>query len=138
MARAHASVSLPPSHPANTRAALAPTPQVLALYVKLGALFLKQVSKPLASQLKKTAVVHPTLSRFLTRLGQRMHESNARITAALKTEGEIANSGRKARPRLPAPGRRALPKSCRPLQSARIVCVRCAFRHTAWELGLGV
>jgi hypothetical protein len=70
---------------------------VLALYVKLGALFLKQVSKPLASQLKKQAVVHPTLSRFLTRLGQRMHESNASITAALKTEGEIANSGRKAR-----------------------------------------
>ena len=81
----------------NTRSAPLSLVQVLALYVKLGALFLKQVSKPLASALKQQAVVHPTLSRFLTRVGQRMHESNARITAALKTEGEIANSGRKAR-----------------------------------------
>ncbi len=67
----------------------------MAFYVKLGALFVKQVSKPLASQLKKTAVAHPVLQGYLTRFGQRMHEWNTNMTQKLKSEGELA--GRKAR-----------------------------------------
>jgi hypothetical protein len=68
----------------------------MAFYIKLGALLVKQISKPLASQLKSSAVAHPTLRGALTRLGQRMHEYNAALTQKLKSEGEIA-TGRKAR-----------------------------------------
>lgn len=75
------------------------TPQVLALYVKLGALFVKQVAKPMASQLKASAVRHPLLAQYLTALGQFMHVRNARMTAALKAEGELPSSGRKVRKR---------------------------------------
>ncbi len=67
----------------------------MAFYVKLGTLLVKQVSKPLASQLKSSAVAHPSLRSLLTRLGQRMHEYNAALTQKLKSEGEIA-TGRKA------------------------------------------
>ena len=70
--------------------------QVLAFYVKLGALLVKQISKPLASVLKSQAVAHPSLREVLTRVGQRMHEYNLRITQQLKSDGEIA-TGRKAR-----------------------------------------
>ena len=78
--------------------------QVLAFYVKLGALLVKQISKPLASALKSQAVAHPSLREVLTRVGQRMHEYNLRITQQLKSDGEIA-TGRKARPP-PRPGLR--------------------------------
>jgi hypothetical protein len=70
--------------------------QVMAFYVKLGTLLVKQISKPLASQLKSSAVAHPSLRGVLTRLGQRMHEYNASLTQKLKSDGEIA-TGRKAR-----------------------------------------
>ena len=79
--------------------------QVLAFYVKLGALLVKQISKPLASVLKSQAVAHPSLRELLTKVGQRMHEYNLRVTQQLKTDGELA-TGRKARA-LPPPGRRA-------------------------------
>jgi hypothetical protein len=69
--------------------------QVMAFYVKLGTLLVKQISKPLASQLKSSAVAHPSLRGVLTRLGQRMHEYNASLTQKLKSDGEIA-TGRKA------------------------------------------
>ena len=69
---------------------------VFALYVKLGSLLVKQISKPLASQLKSSAIAHPALRSMLTRLGQRMHEYNAALTQKLKSEGELA-TGRKAR-----------------------------------------
>jgi hypothetical protein len=70
----------------------------MAFYVKLGALLVKQVSKPLASQLKSTAVAHPRFRVLLTRLGQRLHEANAALTQSLKSDGELA-TGRKARAR---------------------------------------
>ena len=69
---------------------------VFALYVKLGSLLVKQISKPLASQLKSSAIAHPALRSLLTRLGQRMHEYNAALTQKLKSEGELA-TGRKVR-----------------------------------------
>ena len=70
---------------------------VLAFYVKLGALLVKQISKPLASQLKSTAMEHPAMKRYLIRFGQRMHELNSSVSQKLKSEGEL--SGRKARGR---------------------------------------
>lgn len=69
---------------------------MLAFYVKLGALLVKQISKPLASVLKSQAVAHPSLREVLTRVGQRMHEYNLRMTQQLKSDGELA-TGRKAR-----------------------------------------
>lgn len=69
---------------------------MLAFYVKLGALLVKQISKPLASALKSQAVAHPSLRQVLTRVGQRMHEYNLRVTQQLKSDGELA-TGRKAR-----------------------------------------
>ena len=69
---------------------------MLAFYVKLGALLVKQISKPLASVLKSQAVAHPSLREVLTKIGQRMHEYNLRVTQQLKTDGELA-TGRKAR-----------------------------------------
>ena len=70
---------------------------VLAFYVKLGALLVKQISKPLASQLKSTAMEHPAMKRYLIRFGQRMHELNSSVSQKLKSESEL--SGRKARGR---------------------------------------
>ena len=95
--------SVSPGHVTERGAARA---QVLAFYVKLGALLVKQISKPLASALKSQAVAHPSLREVLTRVGQRMHEYNLRMTQQLKSDGEIA-TGRKARdPLRPALRRR--------------------------------
>ena len=82
--------------------------QVMAFYVKLGSLLVKQVSKPLASQLKTTAVQHPVLQSYLTRFGQRMHEWNNNVTQKLKSDGETA--ARKAR--AVSPLAYLLPTSC--------------------------
>lgn len=68
--------------------------QVTPVYLKLGALVVKQVSKPVAAQLKSSALAHPSLREALRAVGQRMHEYNATLTQRLKTEGELA-SGRK-------------------------------------------
>ena len=57
---------------------------------QLGALFVKQISKPLAGQLKRSAVEHPVFSSWLTALGQRMHEANAKVSHSLKTDTEVA------------------------------------------------
>lgn len=49
---------------------------------------MKQVSKPLATQLKLTAQESPVLRGYVTRLGQAMHEYNARLAESLKSDSE--------------------------------------------------
>jgi hypothetical protein len=43
----------------------------------------KQVSKPVAAQLKSSALAHPALREALRAVGQRMHEYNATLTQRL-------------------------------------------------------
>ena len=54
----------------------------------------KQVSKPVAAQLKSSALAHPALREALRAVGQRMHEYNATLTQRLKSEGELATGRR--------------------------------------------
>ena len=69
-------------------------PQVFALYVKLGALFVKQISKPLANQMKKTAASSPILRPRVIRLGTMMHEWSVALTNRLKDENSGTNHTR--------------------------------------------
>lgn len=103
---------------------------MLAFYVKLGALLVKQVSKPLATQLKSTAMQHPAMQRYLIRFGQRMHEFNSSLSQKLKSEGELA--GRKARAR--PGGRERLCADSQPLPTPG-VCDQAGRRCGAEEGG---
>jgi hypothetical protein len=60
----------------------------MSLLVKFGALLIKQVSKPIAAQLKAHLQQHPTAKHAATLCSQQLHRANVRINQALKPEHE--------------------------------------------------
>lgn len=60
----------------------------MSLLVKLSALFIKQVSKPIASSLKAYLQTHPAAKSAAGKCAQHVHRINVRLNQALKPERE--------------------------------------------------